>query len=402
MLFNDLEELDQTYRPSILNVWIELEKVIGIEIQYTNRKKFTKGVCSGIATHSLTLAQDGSEVIIEVRVETAVTEKGAAHIRSLDVATSLLRTLNVVSSEEPPEDAPLENKPTQKASTTSTAEGQSSEVPSQNTTKSETYTVTSTTWTKPDDTRYSLRGFFGASDTTGLCSLAVVWGRDSFVPVPQVPIQTSVCKSLLGLSPSLQHNMRGHLPRFAGKMIAGTYIDTTVAGKRTVNGTTEAAMAPTKTDHFNAMDEIDETWRIKALGFATVANKLTGLKVIYQNGREVQHGSYSEDTERWTCDVLSDLTTIKLTAGSSEHERTAYIDTVEFVRASSENSLAAWPLDTSTVRFLGESENRVSQDYLETVEDSPKIGHKQYSIRGFFGECSDGVITKLGAIWGSM
>lgn len=407
--FNDLEKLDQTYRLSAIAIWAKYDKVDGITMQYANGQKKLHGTCDGSPSHSLSLAFDGSEVIVEVVIKESVDDTGLSSIAALSVATCKCNVLDtsipgdqsVQSSEAAgvtkPTEAPAQTTsggPTTAGSSTTTkndkpgnaVQAEEKNKPATDFKKSKNLKLKTITWLKPDDPRYSLRGFFGLTRNSLICALGVVWGKDSFVPVPTARIQPSLCKGFLNLSQDLQNNIRGHLS-FAGKFLMGTSVSTNYTG--------------TTAKYFNALDVIDVHWQLKAIGFASEGGKLRGLKVWYANGREVVHGHYTEETKTWTCDVGLGLSIAKITAGrKQDEENPAYVDTVEFVRRKSEGELPAWPLEVSTLRFLGEADVRVSKDVSEVVETAPKIGNAEWSVRGFYGEHGDGLITRLGVIWG--
>lgn len=93
----------------------------------------------------------------------------------------------------------------------------------------------------------------------------------------------------------------------------------------------------------------------------------------------------------------------KIRAGRVEEkpDEPAYVDTIEFIRADGDGCQSAWPLNMSTLRSLGEGDKRVSKDIGEVVEQAPTMGdNSKWTIRGFYGENSDGIITRLGVIWG--
>ena len=402
-LFNDLVKLDQTYRPSEISVWGKDERVSGIKMQYANGEKKLHGNCEGAPSHTLALAHNGSEAIVEIVVKEVVDSAGLSWISSLSVATSACNVLETdVTGDEPAtsKDAAASTDGTQKmnASSTPTTNDQpaSKEKPTKKdepikkdeSTKtdapSKIVKIKTTTWTKPDDPRYSLRGFFGFTHNSSICTLGAIWGKDSFVPVPTSRIVPSLCRNFLGLSKNLQSNIRGH-KAFAGKFFMGSSVSTNAVGT---------------SGFFNAMDVIDVNWQIKAIGFASDKGMLSGLKVFYHNGRELVHGVYTKETERWVCDVKSELAIVKITAGKLKVDGPAYIDTVEFVRGDQQGVLPAWPLHLATLRFLGEGDVRVSKDVSEVVEPAPKMGNVNWSVRGFYGECTGGFISRLGVIWG--
>lgn len=298
-------------------------------------------------------------------IKEGIDEFGNSTILSLRFATSLCNVLDSTHKDNEPEHA-KDDKPASEAKPKKSLE------------------IRTTTWTGPGDRRYSFRGLFGFERNSEISTIGLVWGKNSFVPVPAARIRPSLCTNFLGLSRDLQKNIEGHLA-FAGKFILGATVTTEFAGEP---------------KFFNALDTIDVSWTIKTIGFASVSGKLSGLKVVYHNGKEVVHGSY-EGNEKWTCNVQSELAVVRIVAGKLASEADgAFIDTIEFVRRGAEGSLPAWPLQVSTLRFLGEGDERVSKSISSIVEEAPKIGYTTWSIRGFYGEYNGDIITRLGVVWG--
>lgn len=376
-LFNDLEKIDQTYRPSEVSVWAGDGQIKGISTRYMSGEVKAHGNCDGPPSHKLSLSHAGSEVIVEILIRESIDDLGVPFMTSLSMATSACNTLDTAPTQVDETQENINTTPPTD-STQETAPSAASDKPAQ------AHRTKITAWTKPDDPRYSFRGFFGFTHKATVCTLGVVWGKDSFVPMPSARIQPSLCKNFLGLSKDLQDNIKGHMA-FAGKFFMGSSISTDAVG--TVK-------------YFNALDEIDINWQIKSIGFACNSGRLSGLKVTYHNGKELLQGVYAPETERWVCDVRSDLSIVKITAGKIDEAGPAYIDTFEFIREDAKGILPAWPLDLSTMRFLGEGDVRVSKNVTEVVESAPKIGGVKWSIRGFYGEESGGLITRLGVIWG--
>lgn len=385
-VFNDLSKMDQTYRPVNLTVWSEEALFKGMKMTYANGNVIEHGICEGAPSRVLALQPNGSEVIVEVVVREATPTKadsegktpGKPFIHSIAVATSLYQTLDTA-------------KPITKAddSTTTVSEAAAN------------LKITSTTWLKPEDTRYSLRGFFGLQHPkkNPIYTLGVVWGKDGFVPVPTNRIQPSICKSFLGLSKDLQNNIE-QLPR--------AYAETFLMGNSiSVSG----ALSPTPLKSFNALQDIDLNWEIKALGFAT-NNKdklggLCGLKVTYRNGHELVHGHYAKEAVAWETDVHPQLSVVRFTAGRERAEQPLYIDKVEFVAGEegSDSLLPEWPRNLKSDRFEGVGGD-VSMDVTELVESAPNAnfgnGYARWSARGFYGEYDETkqLITRLGIVWG--
>ena len=66
---------------------------------------------------------------------------------------------------------------------------------------------------------------------------------------------------------------------------------------------------------------------------------------------------------------------------------------------------AAWPLLMSTLRYLWEGSERAAVDVCEVFEEAPRgCGNARWTVRGFYGEYSgeggEGVISRLGVVWG--
>ncbi|KAM0202731.1 hypothetical protein ACHAQI_010674 [Fusarium lateritium] len=154
--------------------------------------------------------------------------------------------------------------------------------------------------------------------------------------------------------------------------------------------------------HFPALDTIDLNWTISTIAFASTGAKLTGLKVTYTNGREGVHGNFGREV--WKCEVKSALIVAKLTTGRIAQGGQGFVDTVEFILAddaSNTGQQAAWPLDVATLRYLGEGDSRPTVDVAQVVERAPRLGaNAKWTIRGFYGETKDGLISRIGVVWG--
>ena len=406
-LFNDLEKLDQTNRPSQIAVWTKDNKLFGIEISYANGELKRCGACDGSPSQALALAPDGSEVIVEVAVEESFGENDASWISSLSVATSACNVLEVIEPEllNPGGETKAADKdaePTDENAKTASATASQgdavkpaeSQPPATDLVPAKSVQTKKTTWLKPEDPRYSLRGWFGYQHNSQIVTLGCIWGKDNFVPIPNARIQPSLFKTFLGLSTDLQNNIRGHIG-FAGNFLMGNSITTSPAFTST--GARPTAVG---TKFFNGLDTIDTYWQIKSIGFASNSGKLCGLKVVYHNGKQYTYGTFNSETEKWSVETLADLLIVKMTAGRSKDDGPSFIDTVGFIRADSEGNLSDWPLEFSTLRYLGEGDERISKDTTKMIEQAPKIGNSQWSIRGFYGEYTSEQITRLGVIWG--
>lgn len=418
--FNDLDLLDATYRPTSFSFWQVPNKLKGIKIQYANGNFRQHGDCYETPSHTLALASDGSETIVEILAKEAQDNKGVLSIISLCLVTSFCK---IVDTGVPPisiEKNDDEDKDTTSAGEKKSATGKNDQGkavdskdgkadPNSETaladskdTKAEISateskkiqpsidpkTIRERTWTRPDERSWSLRGFFGYSHKGEFLSLGLIWGKDGFVPVPQKDPRPPLCKRFLGLSPGLQEDIKRstQLGSFAERFLIGNFV------------TANATDKPKK--HFSSLETIDIDWKIENIAFAAKGNRLAGLRVRYGNGTKLDHGVFTPETEMWECDTRSALLAIKMTAGKVDDKGPAYVDTLEFVRADSEGALPDWPLDLSTMRYLGVGDKRVSQDVCEVIEKAPENGKGKWSIRGFCGEHNGEFITRLGAIWG--
>ena len=418
--FNDLQQLNSTFRPAHLAAWTVDRRLSGLEIGYSNEEVRRYGTCEGAATHNLVLEDDGSEIITEIAI-TEGRDGAGMMITALSVATSFCKVLDTTTEPDAPELAPAAeavSEPSAKADSASTVDPESTPAPvSTDPTTPAVSTapasaaatkqppaptpgltplsnVRTHTWSRPDDGQWSLRGFFGftqvelGSKKERIVSLGVVWGKDGFVPVPKARVVSPLSKQFIHLSPPLQKSIR---------QICGT---TTFEGSFLMGNSVAIPSTSGTSEIFNALTQIDYGWRIKEIGFACQDGKLSGLQVQYQTGDVLKHGNYTEATKVWSCEVKTSLVRAKITAGKVDPASAAYIDTVEFIRANPDGQLPVWPLNVSTLRYLGEGEQRVSMDVTELVETAPSLGNKPAFVQGFFGEHSGGLITRLGIVWG--
>ncbi|KAH7358861.1 hypothetical protein B0T11DRAFT_341079 [Plectosphaerella cucumerina] len=160
-LRNDLKQLDPTFRPTKLSVWCAEGIISSLQIQYANGN-----------------TADGSEIIYDV----AVTTKEAGDEKL---------TADSAEPAEPPRDL-IDPK--------------------------------TTTWSRPDhDNPWSFRGFVTVAYKDALQTLGVIWGKESFAPMPSVrpapPLSTrGPTASLAGSSWDTQY-LQGQwgLPRHSAR-----------------------------------------------------------------------------------------------------------------------------------------------------------------------------------------
>ncbi|KAK6359112.1 hypothetical protein TWF696_000279 [Orbilia brochopaga] len=396
VMFNTLDQLDATYRPSSIGVWTRLQQLMGIKMYYANGKEFHAGNCDGPPAHSIQLAKDGSEYITQITIETSRDENNKVEIIAIELCTSNCQKLssNAPSKDEAlgeAKDAKTDTQESSKkeASTEGAAQDQSDET-SLAPKKPKKIETQSFSWYKRDGGNWSLRGFFGYEMDKKFLSLGVVWGKAGFVPVPRGTPKMPLAKDFLCQS-SLQEaeiqRITTLYPEYLGKFLMGDVL------------MTEPELKDEKITKFNAMDTIDTTWKIKSLGFAAVNRKLTGIQVTYLDGTEVVHGHYSKETRAWKSETKAPLISVKISAGRLPSDAMTYVNSIEFVKGDAEGRTPEWIFDMSTFRYLGEGEEGLI-DQTSIVESAPKIGDAVWTIRGFYGEFSATQITHLGVIWG--
>ncbi|KAF5230685.1 hypothetical protein FANTH_13745 [Fusarium anthophilum] len=234
------------------------------------------------------------------------------------------------------------------------------------------------------------------------CTLGIAWSKGTFVPLPGAPLSVPICKSSLSLGTKLQAKVERlkHLKNFA--TFPFHFILGATAAATSENITGGAASVDDISEPYNALDGIYIDWVIKTIAFASNGGKLTGLKTTYTNGQEVIHGNFSRKV--WKCDVEPPLIVAKLTARRTSEGGLGFLDAVEFIRAdpaSKKGEQAAWPLDVSTLPYLGEGDMRVTVDVGQVVERAPNFGgNARWICRGFYGKTKDRSISRLGIVWG--
>lgn len=195
--FNDLDLLDETYRPTSFSFWQVSETLKGVKVQYANGNFRRHGDCYETPFHTLALASDGSETVVEILAKEAQDSKGVLSIISLSLVISFC---NTVDTSVPPIsvkeiDGEDENEDTASAGGKKSATGENGQgkaadsKDSKADMKSETApadpngtkaersateskdvqptvdpkTTRERSWTRPDERSWSLRGFFGCS-----------------------------------------------------------------------------------------------------------------------------------------------------------------------------------------------------------------------------------------------
>lgn len=389
-MFNDLEKLDPTYRPTRLAVWAKDGCVRGLQIQYANGENSSYGFCDEtIACNCLELDPNGSEIIFEVQVTTSAidtTKPTETIITSFVAVTSLYRFVNSTDTA-----TTILDKMPKQVGPDSPKEPQVMSIPA-----SATPTSAPVIWSRPDEGAWGLRGFFGFTKDNNIVSLGVVWGKDRFVPRPEAPITMPLSKTFFGLSrlhwasvPQLRVSLGPAPPFMIGASIA----------------TTEPAAT-----RFNHLDYIASNWKITNLSFYTKNKRLCGLGVKWNYGGPIMLGDVNTNATPWHVQVTTDLLKLKISkvkekvGSDTKVAQRTRIQTVEFVRAAENGALPEWLLDTSTLRYLGDG-NPEKLEVAEPalVESAPSSDGAQWSIRGFYGTFSANPeeIVSLGAIWGS-
>ncbi|VUC29193.1 unnamed protein product [Clonostachys rosea] len=344
--FNDLEHLELGARPSELRLWTN-NKIEGLSVIYTTNKEIAHGNREGNPQHVLQLEYD--EVITELEIYVSRGDKNKLSVQGMAVATS---KCNIITSGT-------------KASCT-------------------VYSFSLT-----DLRQWSFRGFFGFTFDDGFEDLGIVWGKD--VQKTAATVQAPTTKNFLGMGPSLQEKTR--------QAMSGTspaehfYLGDCVS--------TGTQTTPADNNSFSALDTIVGTSKINKLSFSASAGRLGGLKVEYNDGKQLSHGPFSEEKEVWNCQLKGPIVAAKLTSGKTLTAPEPFIDSVELVCGDETGQLPLWPLDVSTIRYLGD---HTEDDRLEVVsklvEQAPKLNGANWTLRGFYGEESAGLITRLGLIWG--
>ncbi|CAH0027028.1 unnamed protein product [Clonostachys rhizophaga] len=347
IFFNDLEHLEPGARPGELRLW-QNDKIEGLSVVYTTSKEIAHGKREGNPQHVLQLEYD--EAITELEVYISKSDGNKLSVQGMAVATS---KCNILAS--------------------GTKAG-----------------CTIHRFSLTDLRQWSFRGFFGFTFDDGFEDLGIVWGKD-VLKAATATVQAPAAKRFLGMGPSLQEKTK--------QALSGTspaehfYLGDCVS--------TGSQSTPTEMNSFSALDTIVGTSKITKLSFSASAGRLSGLKVEYSDGKQLIHGAYAEEREVWNCQLRGPIIAAKLTSGKTITAPEPFIDTVELVCGDETGQLPLWPLDVSTIRYLGD---HTEEDRLEVVsklvEQAPKLNRANWTLRGFYGEESAGLITRLGLIWG--
>lgn len=343
--FNDLEPLGLGVRPIELKLWNDDSKIKGICVVYADQE-LSHGTKEGNPRHVLQLAHD--EVITEVEVHVVKGAEDKPSITAMDVATS---KCNILSAG----------------------------------TKSNGKTYN---FSMADYRQWSFRGFFGFTFDDGFEDLGVVWGRDVATAATNA-VQMPPAKNLLGMGLSLQLKTKAVMSK--SKPTEHFYLGDCIS-----TGSSSSAASS-----FSALDGIVGSSKIRKIAFSVSSGRLSGLKVDYSDDNQTTHGAYSSTSEAWSCDVKSPIVAAKLTVGKTNDIPTPFVDSIELVCGDMNGELPLWPLDVSTIRFLGDHMAEHRFEVISTLtEQAPKFNFAHWTMRGFYGEESQGQITKLGIIWG--
>lgn len=349
--FNDLDVLQEDFRPCELRIWYRVGRIKGLKVFYSNNQERAHGDVEGDPEKVLELPPDGSEAITELQVHVNFdAEKDASFVSGIAAATS---RCNIV-----------ELKPSKIESTQD--------------------------FSMLDHRQWSFRGFFGFYFDGTFESLGVIWGRDDAAGTTS-RAQPPSAKNLLGMSPSLQEKTRKAMStsRPDEHFYVGGFVRT------------GAATTATSVTSFSALESIGASAKITELSFSSASSRLTGLKVVYSDGTSLIHGAYLETNGTWSCKVNSPIVAAKVTVAKTKDFTEPFVDTVELVCGNESGELPLWPLDVSTIRYLGDHEEQEKREVVSALtEPAPRLSKLNWTLRGFYGEESHGLITRLGMIWG--
>ena len=293
--FNDLEQLDPTYRPSLLAIWSDDDKFVkGIQMRYTSGEKKAHGVYDeSKGCHYLTLDTKGDEIIFEMQVEVA----------SVKLTVKSTPTGKIPQIDSPPPKAAKDGAETPLPLPLKFQDPQ----PGANDHEPKPAAVVTTTvlspflLTRPDIGTWSVRGFFGFSNQSAdrFLGLGIVWGRDKFVPRPSLGEALPLCKYYLSNTIALQNDIRkifGTRPSFAGCFVMGELLSVTLAAAPGLPGARAKYF-------FNDLWKLEEGSKIKSIQFHCEDGKLTGR---FPTGA-------APKVRKWLCEVDIDLISVKMT-----------------------------------------------------------------------------------------
>ncbi|RYN29788.1 hypothetical protein AA0112_g7086 [Alternaria arborescens] len=345
--FNDLEHLTPGMRPTELQLWCNDQALQGICIKYGQKIEKSNGKRDGNPQHVLQLQFD--EVITELEVYVARTPAHKLSVTGLTVATSKcnIMTAGVKSGG-----------------------------------KKHSFAMA-------DHSQWSFRGFFGFTFADGFEDLGVIWGKD-ISPEQTNAVPRAPTNNLLKMGPSLQEKTKKVMSET--KPTESFYLGDCVS----------TGIASSTVTTFSSLDTISAASKINKISFCRSSGSLSGLKVDYTDGKNATHGAYDEKLEPWSCEVKAPIVAAKLSVSKTISKPNPFLDTVELVCGEANGGLPIWPLDVVTIRCLGDHS---VEDQMEVVsvlaEQAPKLGRANWTLRGFYGEQSGEVITRLGLIWGS-
>ena len=344
--FNDLEDLELGARPSELRLWSDDKKIKGTCIVYTTGKEIARGMREGNAQHVLKLNFD--EVITELEVHIVKGAEDKLSVTAISVATSKFNILRAGSK----------------------------------------FDGKTFSFSMADSRQWSFRGFFGFNFNEGFEDLGMVWSKD--VPTAATStVQVPAAKNLLGMGPSLQEKTKKAMSET--KPIEHFYLGDCIS----TNPSSSSA------NTFSALDTISGSSKIRKLSFSVSAGRLSGLKIDYNDDKQLIHGAYTQDQEVWNCEVKAPIVAAKLTVGKTVSSLEPFVDTVELVCGDENGGLPLWPLDVSTIRYLGDHTEADKLDVVSRLtEQAPRLARANWTLRGFYGEENHGLITRLGLIWG--
>ncbi|KAK6526634.1 hypothetical protein TWF694_005215 [Orbilia ellipsospora] len=344
--FNDLQPLEPGARPTEIRLWRNDQKITGICTSYTTNKEIAHGTRAGNPQHVLQLAPD--EAVTEIEVHIINDEKDKPSVAAIAIATSKCNMMSAGAK-------------------------------SKGKTRS---------FSMANHRQWSFRGFFGFAFHGGFEDLGVVWGKDPPMTATSA-VQMPPAKNLLGMGSLLQQKIKTAMSET--KPNEHFYLGDCV-------NTGPSSLPVTS---FSALDIIDGHSKICKIAFSSSAGRLSGLMVNYSNGQEVAYGAYSQVSEAWTCNVEAPIVAAKLTVGKTRGLSALFIDSVELVCGDANGKLPLWPLDVLTIRYIGD---HPPDDQLEVtsklIERAPEFAGASWTLRGFYGEESQGLITRLGMVWG--